>query len=138
MSGKESTERHDIFNPRYKKKQSFTRKTNLYRLIVIITLITVFIWGSRDFIYGSITYLEIQDIYHRPVPRAYLTSANYTGYFLYNRASYSIKLNIECGAWDFKTSYNNTVLIPNQILYISFTGKVIRDTEITIKGVKID
>ena len=81
--------------------------------------------------------IEIQDIYHRPISKPVLTITNSSGYFVYNRATYSIKLSISCDAQKFVTSYNNTILIPNQIIYIRFRGNVKVDTEITIKGVRV-
>lgn len=131
-------ERHDIFNSDYKKKKDFLRKDNIYRLLVIIGLLTVFIWGSRDYIYGYITSIEIRNRNYQITDKPFLDKSGEAGYFVLNRASYDIKLEIDCNAWGFKSSYNDTILIPNMILYISFKGIVQSDTEIIIKGVKVD
>lgn len=129
--------RNDIFNPEYRQKKSFFRKSNIYRLLTIISVITIFIWGSRDFIYGYVTGLEIRDRYHNVIYRPYMNINNDTGYFVINKASYNIKLIISCDVNNFRTSYNDTVLIPNQIIYINLYGDVKQDTEIIIKGVKV-
>lgn len=135
MSSKD-TSRHDIFNPKYKERKPFTRKDNIYRLIFIISLVTVFIWGARDFIYASITKVEVQNMRHRIVT-PYLPAKNEVGYFVINRETYNIKLLITCNAIQFKSDYNDTVLIPNQIIYIHFSGTSSISEFISIRGVKV-
>lgn len=137
MSNPSDKKRNDIFNPEYRKNKPFIRKENIYRLIVIISILAVFIWGSRDFIYGYVTDIEIRNINYAIINKPVLHKDGDTGYFILNRATYDIKLIISCSAKDFKMSYNNTILIPNQILYINFYGTTYQDMEIIIKGVKI-
>lgn len=137
MDGKDGKERHDIFNADYSKRKDFLRKDNVYRLLVIIGVLTVFIWGSRDYIYGYITDIEIRNRNHQVISKPFLDKSGEAGYFVFNRAPYSIRLEISCNVKGFKSSYNNTILTPNMILYISFSGNVNGITEIIIKGVKI-
>jgi hypothetical protein len=137
MSNKDERDRHDLFNPKYMEKKNFLRKDNIYRMIVIIGIITVFIWGSRDYIYGYVTNIEIRNRNYRIIDKPFLDKSGESGYFVFNRASYSVKLEIICDAPNFKSSYNNTVLVPNMILYISFYGVVKENIEIIIKGLKV-
>lgn len=104
---------------------------------MIASILAVFIWGSRDFIYGYITGIEIQNRNHVITTKPILTVEGNAGYFIINRASYNVKLIITCNANNFTSSYDDTILIPNQILYINFSGIVNSDTEIVIKGVKV-
>lgn len=137
MSGKDDKERHDIFNADYNKRKDFLRKDNVYRLLVIIGVLTVFIWGSRDYIYGYITDIEVRNRNYQIVSKPFLDKSGEAGYFVFNRAPYNIRLEISCSAKGFKSSYNGTVLAPNMILYISFSGITKGSVEIIIKGVKI-
>jgi len=137
MSDKDGKERHDIFNADYSKRKDFLRKDNVYRLLVIVGVLTVFIWGSRDYIYGYITDIEVRTRNYQVISKPFLDKSGEAGYFIFNRAPYSIRLEISCNAKGFKSSYNDTVLTPNMILYISFSGTVKGDTEIMVKGVKI-
>lgn len=136
MSIKGKTDRNDIFNPKYREKKSFTRKENLKKIVLIVSVLAVFIWGSRDFIYGYITGIEVQNMRHE-ASRPILDISGHTGYFIINRASYNVILFISCSADNFTSSYNNQILIPNQIIYINFYGIVSQDMEIVIKGVKV-
>jgi hypothetical protein len=138
MDGKDGKERHDIFNSDYSKRKDFLRKDNVYRLLVIVGVLTVFIWGSRDYIYGYITDIEVRNRNHQVISKPFLDKSGEAGYFIFNRAPYSIRLEISCNAKGFKSSYNNAILAPNMILYISFSGNVNSVTEIIIRGVKID
>lgn len=136
MSIKGKTERNDIFNPKYREKKSFTRKENVKKIVLVVSVLAVFIWGSRDFIYGYITGIEVQNMKHQP-SKPILDISGHVGYFIINRASYNVVLSISCNAENFRTSYNNQILIPNQIIYINFYGIVSQDMEIVIKGVKV-
>ncbi len=132
----EDNKRNDIFNPEYKQKQNFFRKSNLYKFLILGIIFLIFIWGSRDFIYGSITPIEVRNL-KMNIVNPILNSDGESTYIIINKATYNVKLIIECSAIKFKSNYNNTILSPNQLIVISFTGITNTECEIKIKGVKV-
>jgi hypothetical protein len=137
LTEKEDKERHDIFNPKYGERKNFFRKDNMRRLLIIIGVLTVFIWGSRDYIYSYTTDIEVRNRNYRLVDKPFLDKSGEAGYIVINRSPYDVKLEIFCSAGKFQSSYNDTVLIPNQLLYISFKGSVSSAVAIVIRGVKV-
>lgn len=132
----EDNKRNDIFNPEYKQKQNFFRKSNLYKFSIFGIIFLIFIWGSRDFIYGSITPIEVRNL-KMNIVNPILNSNGESTYIVINKATYNVRLIIECSASKFKSNYNDTILSPNQLVVISFTGVTKQECEIKIKGVKV-
>jgi hypothetical protein len=128
--------RHDIFNPEYKKKKDFFRKSNLYRLLAISLIIGVFVWGYRENIYATMMYYEIKDERNRIVSQTYLKPDGST-YLFYNKSPYYIRLEFVCNCKDFRTTYSDTILYPNTNIYISFYGNTTVAIPVYIKGVKV-
>jgi hypothetical protein len=130
-----SSERNDIFNPEYRKKKNFLRKKNVYRMVFIIVLLSLFIYGSRDFIFGKIIYFEIRNMKYKPVEQIIIPRNNTIGYFIINRNPFDVKLDIQV-INVISNTYNNSVIGYNDFIYVSFTSTLRLEKVINVVGKK--
>jgi hypothetical protein len=131
-----SSERNDIFNPEYRKKKNFLRKSNVYRMIFISAIVALFIYGSRDFIFGKIMYIEVRNMKFKPVDSIIIPLNDTTGYFFINRNPFDIKLVIPKIS-GLVSNYNNSIVGYNDFIYVSFTSTLKSNMVINIGGVKV-
>lgn len=109
----------DIFNPEYKKEKSFLRKENRKKIFFICLFVSLFLYGSLDFIYEHTIKVEIRDIFGRRVEIINLNNEYYICE-IRNKSPFSIKLKIESNI-DYFTNYNNDVIGSNRNYWIWFT-----------------
>ena len=129
------TDRNDIFNPEYKNKKQFLRKQNIYRILFISIIISLFIYGSRDFIFGKITYFEIRNMKFKITDSIIIPKNNTIGYFIINRNPYDVKI-IMPEINGVYSNYNSSIISCNDFVYISFTSTLKLEKVINIVGVK--
>lgn len=106
----------DIFNPENRKEKKFLRKSNVKKLIILIIGIAIFLFGSREFIYGKVVSIDIRDIRFKKVESMKVYNGS-SDYFITNKSLMTIKLQL-IGNVDFTSNYNDETLRAKQVLHI--------------------
>lgn len=92
----------------------------------------VFLYGSREFIYGEIISVEILDIRFNTVDSMSVCNGS-SDYFIVNRSLYTIKLRL-VGNVNFTSNYDGKSLRPKQVLHVKL--EAIKNGVVDVEWIK--
>lgn len=103
----------DPFNPEYKKEKRFFRDSNRRKIAGMVLVIAIFIYGSREYIYGETTRIEIRNAWNERVDKITIESGE-NFYYIINSSPWKISLIMKSNI-GFETNYNGQALISGQV-----------------------